>query len=66
MQLVGEGRRPGTGTHDDRRDAAASGRFTVVVTARVSYQVKVTVTDAVTGAVEGSQTIFAAAVPKGV
>ena len=46
--------------------APASGRFTVGVQARVSYQVKVTVTDAVTGAVEGSQTIFAAAVPKGV
>lgn len=47
-------------------NAPMSGRFTVAVTARVSYQVKVTVTDATTGATEGSQTIFAGAVPKGV
>ena len=41
-------------------------RFTAAVRARVSYQVKVTVHDAVTGATVGSQTIFAAAIPKGV
>ena len=46
--------------------APLSGKFTVGVTARVSYQVRVTVYDAATGAQVGSRTIFAAAVPKGV
>lgn len=50
------------------RDPAAplSGRFTVGVTARVSYQVRVDVYDAATGSLVGTRTIFAAAVPKGV
>ena len=50
----------------DVTNTPLSYRFTTVVRPRVSYQVKVTVHDAVTGATVGSQTIFAAAVPKGV
>ena len=46
--------------------APLSGRFTVGVTARVSYQVRVDVYDAATGSLVGTRTIFAAAVPKGV
>ncbi|MFN8016562.1 MAG: hypothetical protein U0P45_00400 [Acidimicrobiales bacterium] len=46
--------------------APLSGKFTVGVTARVSYQVRVDVYDAATGVRVGGQTIFAAAVPKGV
>lgn len=47
-------------------NAPLSGKFTVGVTARVSYQVRVDVYDAATGVRVGGQTIFAAAVPKGV
>lgn len=48
-------------------DALASGKFTVFgVKVRTSYQVKVSVVNATTGEVTGSQTIFAAAIPKGV
>lgn len=48
-------------------DALSSNKFTVFgVKVRTSYQVKVSVVNAVTGEVTGSQTIFAAAIPKGV
>lgn len=46
--------------------AAMSGRFTVGVIARTSYQVRVDVYNAATGALQGTKTIYAAAVPKGV
>ena len=46
----------------ENADAALSGKFTAVgVRPATSYQAKVTVYDATTGAVEGSQTIYAAA-----
>lgn len=48
-------------------DALASNKFTVFgVKVRTSYQVKVSVVNTATGEVTGSQTIFAAAIPKGV
>ncbi len=51
----------------DAPDAPLSGKFTVFgVKLSTSYVVKVTVTDAATGAVVGTGTAFAAAVPKGV
>jgi hypothetical protein len=51
----------------DNPAAPASGRFTVFgITANTSYIVKVTVSDATTGAVVGTRSIYAAAVYKGV
>jgi len=51
----------------DNADAAASSKFTVFgVKVRTSYIVRVSVYNAATGALIGSQTIFAAAIPKGV
>jgi hypothetical protein len=47
--------------------APLSGKFTVAgVKRNFSYQVKITVTDQVTGTVQGTRTIFAAAVYKGI
>ena len=56
---------PGTLVYD-APGSPLSGKFTVGVTRNTSYQVKVTVRSAATGAVVGSQTIYAAAVYKGV
>jgi hypothetical protein len=51
----------------DNQDAALSGKFTLFgVKVRTSYQVVVTVYDAQSNAVVGTQRIFAAAIPKGV
>jgi hypothetical protein len=56
---------PGTLVYD-APGSPHSGKFTVAVKANTSYQVKVTVRSAASGDVVGSQTIFAAAVYKGV
>ena len=51
----------------ENTDSALSGKFTATgVRANTSYQAKVTVYDAASGTVVGSQTIFAAAIYKGV
>jgi len=48
-------------------DSPLNGKFTVFgIKVRTSYTVRVTVTDTATNAVVGTQTIFAAAIPKGV
>jgi hypothetical protein len=47
--------------------APLNGKFTAFgIKVRTSYIVKITVYDATTGAVVGSQSVFAAAIPKGV
>lgn len=48
----------------DNPAAALSGKFVAVARVRVSYTVKVTVFDAVTGIQVGTLSVFAAAVPK--
>ena len=57
---------PAAISYDDA-NAPLNGKFTVAgIRPNTSYQVRITVTDAATGAVVGSKTIFAGAVTKGV